>query len=128
MSCSLPSLPIDVAVEHHRGARPQAPTQRAVSTDRALSSVVSPGAMPKRCCDALDQCAGAFDVAGRAGADHAGMAALGLEHEQVVEGRDAVDLAQRQVQRVGDEGHGLLVEEAEGVLHACNASISACPA
>jgi hypothetical protein len=50
-----------------------------------------------------------FDVASRAGADDAGMATLGLEHEQVVEGRDPVNLAQRQVERIRHKGHCIFV-------------------
>ena len=75
------------------GARPHEPKQRAVSSDTSPPGVVCPALMPDVLLDVVHDGAGALDVAGRAGAHHAGVPALRLQREEAVEGRDAVDLA-----------------------------------
>ena len=85
------------------GAMPQAPRQRAVSSDSLPSAVVSPAWTSPCPSTAARSAVGPLDVAGGPGADDAGVLPLRLEREEVVEGGDAVDLARRQLQAVGDE-------------------------
>src|ERR1022692_2603692 len=67
---------------------PQAPMQRAVSSESCPSGVVSPALIP----------------------------AFGLEREEMVEGGDAIHAAGRQFEPVGDEQQQVVVQEAEQLL------------
>ena len=64
----------------------------------------------------LQDLAGALHVAGGAHAHDAGVLALGLEGEEVVEGRDAVDARERHAQRAADVHEHVGVEVAEQLL------------
>jgi len=66
--------------------------------------------------DGGEEAVGAFDVAGGAHADDAGVFALGFEGEEVIEGGDAVDAAGGEVEVVGDEAEDVVVEVAEKFL------------
>ena len=98
------------------GARPQEPRQRAVSTLNSPSGVVSPGLMPWLPLDRLQQERRALDVAGGPGADHAGVPALGLQGEEVIEGGRTVHAAEGHAQDRGDETQCVLIEIAEALL------------
>ena len=80
------------------GARPQEPRQRAVSNENLPSAVVSPGLIPAPFCTAVQQLRRALDVAGSSHAHHAGVFALRLQGEEVIESRDAIRAAQRHSQ------------------------------
>ena len=60
-----------------------------------------------------DKFVGAFDVAGRAGADGHGVLTGRLEAEVVIERDYAIGLAERNAQGLGDKGDGVVVKIAE---------------
>jgi hypothetical protein len=99
------------------GARLQVPTQRAVSSDSFPSAVVSPRADAEAGGDPVEQSPGPGDVAGRPGADHAGVLPGRLEGEIGVEGGDPVDPAERDAEGGADVGQSVEIEVAEGFLH-----------
>ena len=96
-------LPADLAVEDHD--RGQAAGAQAPGGHRAR-----PGRRPSSCpvrprhrrSTVASRVVGPLDVAGGARADDAGVLTLGGEGEEVVERRDAVDPAGRQLEPVGD--------------------------
>ena len=96
-----PSVPTTWPSRTAAGASPQVPRQRAVSNESLPSAVVSPGATPNSPRSRGVAPTG-LDVAGRPGADHAGVLPLRLQPEVVVEGRDAVHRRERHAQAAGD--------------------------
>ena len=99
------------------GARPQAPTQRAVMRLMLPSLVVCPCGNAEALFGRGYQLVGALDVAGRAGADGHGVLARRLEAEVVVEGDHSIGLAERHAQGAGHKTNGVVVQVAERGLH-----------
>ena len=115
--CSLVISPATSPSDSTTGARPQAPTQRAVIRLILPSLVVWPCANAEMLFSRGHQLVGALDVAGGSGADGHGVLARRLEAEVVVKRDHAIGLAQRNAQRTRHKADRIVVEIAERRLH-----------
>ena len=113
-----PSRPPPARGRTSRSSAPSAATPRRPASSR-------PALMPMAFSIVVQDGAGALDVAGRAGAHHAGVLALRLQREEAVEGRDAVHLRQRHAQVARELAEHLRLEVAVRFLRACAAPRSA---
>jgi acetolactate synthase regulatory subunit len=98
------------------GARPQAPMQATTSMLNLPSRVVWPGSILSVWLQRVEHGGRALHVAGRTAADLAVHLAERLKAELVVEGRHAVDLADRQLEALADGDHRIAREIALGIL------------
>ena len=107
------SLPWTSPFTTATGARPQQPRQRTASTENSGSVEAD----PELALECLDDVVAAAQVAGGAEAYLDDVLAGLLQLEEVVEGDDAVDLRQWNVQQPGDLQRDVARDVSEGLLH-----------
>ena len=107
---------LDLAI-HDCGGRKAAGAETACNHHRKLAVLRGFARFhAERLAERAEHLAAAFDVAGRARADHAGVLALRLHAEEVVEGRHAVHPRRWNVQARGDVSEGRFVQVSERLL------------